>query len=50
MQASRYTAFIQPEKMDLARSYGLTNFSGFVNKQLDRFIEEERAKVKGEQK
>jgi hypothetical protein len=39
-------AFIKPEKMELARSYGLTNFSGFVNRQVDEFIKQERANVK----
>ena len=45
MQRNRYTAFVDKERMDLARSYGLTNFSGFVNDMLVRYIEQERSKI-----
>lgn len=42
--------FIHKEKMETARGYGIGNgnFSGWVNKMVDAFIRDERAKVRGE--
>jgi len=46
MQAQRYVALVHLEKMETARGYGMTNFSGFVNQKLDEFIKLEREKIR----
>lgn len=39
MQASRYVVFMDPEKMKKLRVIGMYNFSGWVNKKVDEYIE-----------
>jgi hypothetical protein len=39
MQANRYVVFIDTEKMKKFRETGVYNFSGWVNKKIDEYLE-----------
>jgi hypothetical protein len=43
MQASRYVVFMDPNKMQKLRDLGLQNFSGWVNKKVDDYIQEKES-------
>lgn len=43
MQSQRYVVFMKAELMQRARELGITNFSGWVNKKVLDFVQEQDA-------